>query len=271
MPCLDLSLAPLGFLQVRPPDLVSVAAEAGFGSVSLRLRPAIAGGPHYPLDPGSREAARTITRIRETGIRVLQIELVQLERGTDISACRPMLEAGAALGATRLVVTGDDPDPAVVAERLALTASLASEYSMTVDLEFMPFRYVATLGQALDIVESVDLDNVAVMVDALHLVRSGGGAADIQAADPSRLGVLQICDGPLPGPEPGALAAEAREARLVPGSGAFPLPALIDAMPPRTILAAEVPLPAQTPELSPTERARLIYEATSAFAAPGSI
>ena len=262
MPRIPLSLSPLGFLEVDPPALVSIAAEAGFSSVSLRMRPAVPGGFHYPLEAGGPLARETLARIRHTGVGILQVELVPLERTTDIGACRPLLEAGAALDATRLVVTGDDPDPAVVAGKLAEIADLAGEYGMTVDLEFMRFRCLATLGQALAAVTAAGRDNVAVMVDALHLLRSGGGAGDVAAADPRRLGVLQLCDGPPAGPAPEGLATEAREARLLPGRGAFPLGALLDAMPAHTILAAEVPLAKQFPPLSPRERARLVYEAT---------
>ena len=257
-----LNLAPLGFLEVAPPALVAIAAEAGFGSVSLRMRPAVAGGSHYPLAVGSPLARETLARLRQTGIGVLQAELVPLEKTTDVGACRPLLEAATALGATRLVVTGDDPDPAVVAGKLAEIADLAREYGMTVDVEFMRFRCLATLGQALAAVAAAGRDNVAVMVDALHLVRSGGGAADVAAADPRRLGVLQLCDAPLAAPAPERLAAEARESRLLPGRGELPLGALLDAMPAHTILAAEVPLAARVPAVPPHERARAIYEAT---------
>jgi sugar phosphate isomerase/epimerase len=267
LPYPPLSLAALGFLEVDPPTLVSIAAEAGFSSVSMRMRPAMAGGLHYPLEVGSLLAQQTRERIRDTGVGILQIELITLDRTTDIGGCRSLLEAGAALGAERLTATGDDPDPAVVAGKLGELAALALEYRMTVDLEFMPFRRLATLEGALAAIAAAGRDNVVVMVDALHLVRSGGRAADVAATDPQRLGVFQLCDGPLTGPAPDGLAAEAREARLLPGRGGFPLGALLDAMPARAILAAEVPLAASFPGLSPRERARMIHAATVGFLA----
>jgi len=259
---IPLSLSPLGFLDVDPPTLVSIAAEAGFSSVSMRMRPAVPAGIHYSLEAGGEAAQQTLARIRDTGVGILQAELVPLERATDVGACRPLLEAAAALGATRVVVTGDDPEPSVVAGKLAEIADLAAAYGMTVDVEFMRFRCLATLEHALAAVATAGRDNVAVMVDALHLVRSGGGAADLAAADPRRLGVLQLCDGPMAAPAPDRLATEAREARLLPGRGELPLGALLDAMPAHTILAAEVPLAAQIPALPPRERARMVYEAT---------
>ena len=55
MVCPALTLSPLGFLELDPPTLLAVAAEAGFASVTLRLAPAVSGGVHYPLAPGSGE------------------------------------------------------------------------------------------------------------------------------------------------------------------------------------------------------------------------
>ena len=193
---------------------------------------------------------------------VLQIELIALDRATDARAYRPLLEAGAALGATRLVVTGDDPDLSVVTARLAEIADLAAEYRLTVDLEFMPFRVLATLGQALAAVAEAGRDNVAVMVDALHLARSGGEPADVAAADARRLAVLQLCDAPSVAPARHLLADEARAGRLLPGCGGLPLEELLTAMPPDALLACEVPLAAASPPPAALDRALAVFEAT---------
>jgi sugar phosphate isomerase/epimerase len=257
-----LTLAPLGFLELDPPALVSVAHAAGFSFVALRVAPAVPGGIHYPLSTGSAEQRETAARLDGSGVGVLQVELVSLHRSVDVRACRPLLETGASLGATRVVACGDDSDPSAVATRLGELAGLAAEYAIAVDVEFMPFRELAALEQALAVVAAAGEKNVAVMVDALHLARSGGTPADVAAADPAHLAVLQICDAPLAAPAPGLLAAEARGARLLPGDGALPLAGLVDAMPKGTLFAAEVPLAGDC--RPPLERARAMYEATAA-------
>ena len=257
----DLTLAPLGFLDLDPPTLISVAGEAGFCSVTLRAAPAVPGGIHYPLRPGSAELRETVARSTDTGVGVLQIELVSLHPATDVPAVRALLEAGAELGATRLVVSGDDPDLFVVSARLAEIADMADEYGVTVDVEFMPFRALGTIGQALEVVSAAGRENVAVMVDALHLARSGGTAADVAAADSNRLRVLQLCDAPLVAPAGDLLATEARDGRLLPGEGALPLDALLAAMPSDTIFVGEVPIAGTS--LPPLDRAQAIFEATA--------
>jgi hypothetical protein len=42
-------LAPLGFLDVPPRQLIALAAEAGFASVNLRTAPAVPGGAAFPM------------------------------------------------------------------------------------------------------------------------------------------------------------------------------------------------------------------------------
>lgn len=262
-----LGLAPLGFLELDPPALVEVAAAAGFRWVGLRTRAAVPGGAEHPVPAAGALAARTRARLEATGVEVMQIELVQLARDTDVRGCRAMLEDGAALGASRVVATGDDPDERVVADRLAALCELAAEHRMTVDLEFMRFRALGTLAQALRVAALCGRPEVRVMVDALHLFRSGGGADDVRDAPPGRIGVCQLCDAPLDPPPAHALAAEAREGRLPPGAGGLPLAALIRALPPGTRFAAEVPLAGAAGTLPALERARRIAAATRAVLA----
>jgi sugar phosphate isomerase/epimerase len=260
-----LGLAALGFLELDPPAFVDVAARAGFGSVTLRTRAATQGGVEYPVPAGGPRAIETLARVRDTGVAVTQIELIALTRALDVRDCRPMLEDGAALGATRVVATGDDPDDEVVAARLAALCELAAGLGMSVDLEFMPFRCLATLPQALDVLGRAAQPNARVMVDTLHLFRSGGSVEALRDACAERLGICQLCDAPLAPPPAHLLATEARERRLLPGTGGLPLHELLRSLPPGTPLAAEVPLAGQHPELSAAGRARLLFEATCAL------
>jgi sugar phosphate isomerase/epimerase len=257
-----LSLAALGFLELDPPALLDAAAGAGFSSVSLRTWPAIPAGAEYPLLEGSRLGVATRERMDATGVRILQIELVSLAREVEIESYRPVLEGSAALGAARVVACGDDDD-VVVVERLAELCDRAAELEMSVDVEFMPFRRLATLQQALAVVASAARENAYVMIDALHLFRSGGSVAEVAVAPRTRIGVCQLCDAPLRIPAPDRLATEARELRLLPGDGELPLRDLLGALPDGVPLAAEVPNPALFGALPAPDRARLVHRAMS--------
>lgn len=266
-PAKGFGLAHLGFLELDPPALIDVAARAGFATVSVRSRAAVPGGPEYPLRPGSSLGRQTLARVHASGVTVLQVELLALGRETGEASWRSVVEGGAAIGATRVVAVGDDPDDHLLADRLAALCAIAAEHGMTVDLEFMPFRHLATLAQALRVVDLAAQDNARVMVDALHLFRSGGGAADVASAPASSLGVVQLCDAPLAAPAHEGLAAEARERRLLPGEGELPLDALLAAVPEGSPLVAEIPVGHPGRTLTPLERAQRVHRATATLVA----
>src|SRR5262245_9718740 len=254
-------LAPLGFLEVAPPDLIVLAAEAGFASVNLRTRPAVPGGAAFPIAPGSELLRTCRRRIAATGVRVRAIEQVGLDRTTDLPSLRAMLEAGAELGASRLLCSGDEQDLSLLARRFAELCRLAREFGMAVDLEFMPFRALKTLEDAVRVVTASGAENGWVCLDVLHLFRSGGSIEAVGAVDPERLGPLQLCDAPRRPPSPNALAEEARERRLLPGRGQLALAELLKVYPAQRPIDAEIPMTRAFPELGAPDRARLIAAA----------
>lgn len=260
-----LSLAHLSELQVPPLALVDLAARAGFASIGLRTAPAVAGGIAYPLaEAGERGALRR--RLADTGIELLYVEILPITRDLVPSAHRPMIEIGAELGATRLAVTGDDPDPAIVAERMAALCEIAAVCGMEVDLEFMPFRPVRGLDHALDVVKRTGRPNAHVLVDALHFFRSASDVYSLSQADPLLIGTFQLCDAGLVAPKSAdALAQEARTDRRLPGAGALPLRALVAAVPEGTPLGLELPIAGQYPNLDPVARATLMVQSTRSW------
>jgi sugar phosphate isomerase/epimerase len=263
MPVPAIGLAPLGFLELAPPNFVAIAAEAGFASVGLRTRAAVPGGAEYPLARDPALMRDTLRLIAETGVRVSSIEQVSLFRDTAFDTLRPMLEAGARIGATRVLCSGDEQDHAVVADRFAELCAAAAEFGLMVDLEFMPFRAVRTLEQARDVVVCSRAENAAIAIDALHLMRSGGSPSSLAGLEPKLVGCVQLCDAPAVAPSADELALEARERRLLPGAGELPLEAILQAVGARRSIDAEVPLGHAIPDLTPLERARRIHAATA--------
>ena len=80
------------------------------------------------------------------------------------------------------------------------------------------------------------------LVDALHLDRSGAAPADIARIPPSRITFAQLCDArKWTGPRTDELLLqEARTARLPAGTGDLPLFAFLDALPPGLEIEYEV-------------------------------
>jgi sugar phosphate isomerase/epimerase len=266
----SLGLCHLGFLEVPPPELIGIAAGAGFSGVSLRTRAAMSGGVAYDFSADPAMARATRARLEETGLGILQVELASLSRDTDLDALRRFLESGAALGAARVVATGDDEDETAMAEAFAAFADLAAGFGMSVDVEFMRFRPLGSLAQTIRVLTAAGRPNLKVMIDALHLFRSGGTCADIAAMDAGLIGCLQLCDAPAAPPRDGDFAGEARGGRLLPGDGDLPLGELVALMPPGTLLAAEVPLAPRYRASDPLARARAIFSSTRALLEAGS-
>jgi sugar phosphate isomerase/epimerase len=207
--------------------------------------PATAGGPAYPTRVGT-EAHRTLKQILTAeGVRVSDIEFIQLTPEIDVQAFAGVFEAAADLGAISVTVSGDDHDDARLTAHFAELCDLAHPFGLRVDLEFMRWRAIGRLPQALAIVREANKSNGAILVDALHLTRSGGKAADLIPIRDEWLRAAQICDAGADAPTTeAAIIAEAREGRLPPGEGALPLGDLLEALPPDTSLSIEMPMPA---------------------------
>jgi sugar phosphate isomerase/epimerase len=107
----------------------------------------------------------------------------------------------------------------------------------------MAWRQVASLPDAVRVVEAAGRPNGAVLIDALHLARTGGSPEDVRAVPPGLIRHAQLCDAPAEAPRSmDAIIQEARAGRLLPGDGALPLAALVAALPPTTPLSIEVPI-----------------------------
>ena len=162
-------------------------------------------------------------------------------------------------------VPRDSADFSAVAEKLAEMCELAEPYGIAVDLEFMPFRPVRSLGDAVEVLRRAKYPNAHILIDALHVFRSNSSVETFKTIDPAMIGPLQICDAPATPPPPDQLVVEARTRRLLPGHGELPLSKLIDALPEDIRFGIEVPLASQRPDLDPGARLALLVSATREF------
>ena len=236
-----LGVAHLTALELAPARLVREARRAGFSAVGLRLHPVMPGAQAYPVAPGSQALRELRAVMAGEGVRVTDIEFVALTAQAQVADYQPLLAAGAELGALSLTVSGDDDDVARLTGNFAALCELARGHGLRVDLEFMRWRPVATLQQACTVVTGAGQDNGGVLVDALHLFRSGGQVADLAGVDPRLLRAVQLCDAPLLAPVEELIIAEAREGRMLPGQGQLPLAALVAALPAQLCVSVEVP------------------------------
>lgn len=242
-----LLLAHLTLLHVAPPELVSIAAAAGYNGVSLHVSQPPPGeeGVRYPMLGARSPMLRDVlVRLADTGIVVHDIQGARLRPETRIADFEPMLEAGERLGARYVMTVADDPDPARNADRLAELAVLAARHGIHPTLEFMAYSGVRSLAEANAIVDRCGNPAVTIMIDSLHWARSGCTLADIAATPTGRIPYLQLCDGPRVAPPGGdeGLRYEARKHRQFPGEGGLPLATFLRAFSPDMPLSVETPV-----------------------------
>jgi sugar phosphate isomerase/epimerase len=279
----EFSLEHLTLLDVAPPDLVTLAAEAGFDSVSLRISPATPGEQPWPITLGSPMLADTISRARGTGIRVLGAEAIRLDSGGP-GGWEPILETAAQLGARYVNAMSGSGDLSRLSDRFGELTRMAAPYGIRPVIEFMAYQPVRTLGAALDI--AARSGGGGVLVDALHVQRCGVDLGQLSRADPALLSYVQLCDAPLKPPaglrRPASLprsqpagdddqALEARTSRLLPGEGELPLTGLLSALPAHLPVGVEAPSLALSQELTPrqlAERARHAAQRVLAMTVP---
>lgn len=258
-----ISLAALTVLELTPPDMVSCAADAGFSHVGIRLLPATPTEPRYDLagdTPLLREVER---RLADTGVEVLDVEIFRMKPETRVADYEAAIATAARLGASELLVAGNDPDEARLTDSFAAFCELAGRYGLGAGLEFMPWTDAKDLTQAARIVERSGRDNAGVLIDPFHLSRSRSRIADIASIPPSRLRFMQFCDVPVEiPPSMGEILAEARAERLFPGEGGLDLLGLLRAVPRDLPLSIEVPTQALARTVGATERARRALAAT---------
>ena len=265
-----ISLAHLTVLDTTPPELVEVAAAAGFRTIGIRLTaPPSVGIPPYDVLHEGPMLRETLLRLKDTGVSVLDTEFLRFEPEHAVGIPEGFLEVSARLGAKHVLVMSAEPEEARTLERFADLCDRAAQYGLHVGLEFAIYTGVRTLAHAAQMVAKSNRANVSVVVDALHFSRSGGIPAHIAQVDPALFEYAQICDAPadMPGPtDTPNLIREARTGRLLPGEGALPLAELVAALPEGIPLAIEAPCRA-TADLPPLERAQRAYRALSALLA----
>lgn len=243
-PTRRLGIAQLSLVGTAPPDLVTIAAQAGFDFIGARVRPVTATERPYDLQPGSPLLKETMERMADTGVTVEDIEFLLLDgtgrqNGQDQrQAWLHMMEAGQALGASTLTVACADPDLDRFGDHLAQMTQDGKAYGIMPTLEPIAYQTVRSIPQAAQLARQA---GCKVVVDALHLNRFGGTALDLEAAA-DLVPLIQLCDGPAaPPPSRDALITESRSERGIPGEGEFDLRAILAVFPSGTPVSVETP------------------------------
>jgi len=264
----------MGFLTLnRPPagnapplDTVEAAAAGGFNSVGLRItgrRP----DDEYPPVIGNPAMIKAIRdRASDKGLRLSSTIGYGFFPDLKMDDHARVVEATAMLGVDLIMLNVYFEEPLGFVDTFAAFCALAAKHRIRVGIEFMPFSGVKTIEETDQIITQSGVENGGIIVDALHLARSGGTPDDLAKIDPARIYIGQICDGRKTAKRPtdDELRAEARAHRLYPGEGDFPLHELVAALPLDIELEFEVPRSDQQ-SMSLAERAKKAFVELSNF------
>jgi sugar phosphate isomerase/epimerase len=236
-----LALHQITMMDGGPEGLVRFAAEAGLEGVCLFTATPLdaAGRPMFPIV--GRAAVSPFKRLlRDHEVRIVNAEYFPVMAERDVAEYLPAIALAAELGAKRLVTHIHETDPQRAEEQLSRLCAIAQANGLEVGLEFTGFAGGCnSLGDAVALHGRLQQRNLTIAIDALHLFRTGGTLAEVQAVDPAIIGYAQLCDGP----DFHASDDYLDEAmnRMIPGEGAFPLKRLLASLGPDVDIDIEVP------------------------------
>lgn len=259
----------LTMLDISPPELVTIAREAGFDAVSLRVAASTSGEEPWPMTPGSPMLDKSIRRLEDTSMHVFAVEVLRIGPETKREDYEFILEAGARLGARYVTVNSDDPDIGRACETFATLTADALSYDLRPLIEPIIYTQVSNLDEAIYVAERSD--GGGILLDTLHFQRYGGRIEQLRSVDPRLLAYVQVCDAPLTPPsglprprklprgqstDGSDLQLESRAMRLLPGDGELPLVEFLAALPVVTPVSVEAPVLSLRETLAPIEFAR---------------
>ena len=258
-----ISLSALTVLELTPPQMVDCAAQAGYDYVGLRLLPATEHEVRHEMAGDTPLKRETLVRLRDTGIKVLDVEIFRLEPETDVADYQAVLETAAELGARYVLVADNDPDEARTADRLAQLCDLAEPLGLFPSLEPMPWTDAKDITQGARIVKAAGRPNTGLIIDPIHFDRAASSVEELAALPREYFGYLQFCDAPAQRPaDLETLLYQARCERMIPGEGGIDLAGILLALPEHLPLSIEVPMDHWAKTAPALERARRLREAT---------
>ena len=255
-----ISLASGTLPEFGPVEVTHAAAGGGFNGCGIWFDPKVW------TDATTREVAAAFA---DTGLRPLEIEVIDIKPGAADPEHRRLLESGAEIGASEAIVVSSDSDLGAVKDRFAALCELGDQFDINLCLEFLPIYQVNSLPMALEVLRGVAHPRGKLLVDPLHVARAGASVSDVAELSDDLFTFAQFCDAPavLPGePTFEVLLEEALDGRSTPGAGGLPLRELLAVLPGNLPLSLELrsrALREQFPD--PVQRARHVFDETMRF------
>ena len=265
---LQFSLAHLTVLGCPPPEMVYVAARAGYDYVSLRnIYMGLPGEPNYALADNPEMLRATKRALADTGLKLYDIELARVYDDMHPTKYLPAMEVAAELGGKAVLSSIWTQNVDYATEKFGEICDLAKAFGFTVDLEYVPIAGVNTLDGAVKVLKTANRPNQGLMVDMHHFHRAHGKPEDLAKLPREWFHFAHLCDaqGEIPA-DRAEMTRILREERLYVGEGGIPVADIINAMP-QMVYSIELPHNARAKEFGYAEHAFRCLESARAYAA----
>lgn len=261
------SLAHLTALKCPTPELIYMAANAGYDYISPRLvNMGVAGEGNYDLSAQPALLAQTKKAMEYTGVGIHDIELMRILDGVNVKNYEPAIQVGAELGAKHVLCSVWTPNMIFATEKFGELCDLAAKYNLDVQLEFVTWADLSTLKQAKTMLQAVNKKNAGLMVDTLHAYRSRVDPAELDDCPKEWFRFFHLCDGPRAIPDSKEeLIVIGRDARLYPGEGSINLASYISRLPEDAVCSIELPHLAKAAEFGYAEHVRRCIAAAKSY------
>ncbi len=253
----QLSLASGIVPECGPLETIRAAATGGFNAVGIWVEP-----PKWTVQ-ATRDCRAALA---DTGLDLLDVEVIWLKPDSDMAEHKACIDIGAELGAKNVLCVSSDPDMSANAARLAELCQHAERSAMRVALEFGIFTEVKNLTMARAIIDVVAHPLAAILIDPIHVDRSGSSIVEIASLPRALLPYAQFCDAPGERPDLddfSAVITDAIDLRKQCGEGDLDLAAIHRALPENIPLSIELRSRALREGYpDPGARAKVVAEAT---------
>ena len=227
-----------------PVEFIELAARLECPVIGMAPAPIVTLPGLYPswnLLEDAPLRREVMAALKTNGVEVALAEGFLILPGMDAANHAAALDLAAELGAGVVNACCLAPDMAGNAAGFAALADMAAERGMKATVEYIPGMFIGNLPNTLALLAEVNRTNAGLLIDAMHLYRSGATTADLAAIDPALIVHAQLCDVPMVSAFE-VYADEARYERLATGDGELPLADFVAALPANVTVGLEVPM-----------------------------
>ena len=240
-----LGIEMLSVFGMPPVDYVQLVADLGCRYITTGLDGFVLkqlGYQPFSLrdDPALRR--ELLAAMDDRGVSLSLGEGLLIAPGVDVRSYAADLDVMAELRIPRINTVSLEPDRARTFDELAVLTELAAERGIVTSVEPVPGLAVADLPTAMAAVEYVGREEITLLIDTMHVARSGATPDDLRSLPAEKIGYVQLCDVPLRSTKEHHYAEEAMFHRMAPGEGELPLADMLAALPGDCVVGLEVPM-----------------------------